>query len=487
LFCFVFLISPILLFAKTYYVDNLGNDLNSGQSIPFAFKTIPKAISVVQPGDVIYVRGGIHTYNSTIGITKSGTKTDTCFLVNFPGERPVLDFAPTSSGTKGINITGNYWHIKGFDIRQAGDNGLNISGGANNLVEFCSFYENEDSGVQLGSGAHANTFVNCDSYFNADPPDYGDADGFAPKLDVGTNNRFVGCRSWGNCDDGWDGYMRGATNVTTILENCWTWGNGYLKNGTDPGSQANGNGFKMGGGDNGNSEGLTHHFYLLNCLSFYNKGKGFDQNNNVGSMSMVNCTGYKDKIANYRIKQALATGQKLTLTNCVSFDGGVELGSFAVQKTNSWLSPFIVSANDFVSLDTTGISGARQSDGSLPDIAFMHLAAGSDLIDGGTYVGRAYFGQAPDLGAFEFAFSSSASLFSNRKEIRVKNGRVYPTLGTRIPTTIKLRLTNLNGQILFEKSEGPGTNSFSLPPLKRGVYLIEVTIGEERVLKKIAV
>ncbi len=31
---------------------------------------------------------------------------------------------------------------------------------------------------------------NCDSYYNADPPDYGDADGFAPKLTVVTADDF---------------------------------------------------------------------------------------------------------------------------------------------------------------------------------------------------------------------------------------------------------------------------------------------------------
>ncbi|NIV12940.1 MAG: hypothetical protein GWN62_17160, partial [Aliifodinibius sp.] len=49
---------------------------------------------------------------------------------------------------------------------------------------------------------------------------------------------------------------RGTDDITTTVENCWTWGNGYLEDGSDPGPQANGNGFKMGGGDNGNSDSL---------------------------------------------------------------------------------------------------------------------------------------------------------------------------------------------------------------------------------------
>jgi hypothetical protein len=41
-----------------------------------------------------------------------------------------------------------------------------------------------------------------------------------------------------NVDDGWGGYLRGAENMTTIVENCWTWGNGYLEDGTDPGCKS---------------------------------------------------------------------------------------------------------------------------------------------------------------------------------------------------------------------------------------------------------
>jgi hypothetical protein len=192
------------------------------------------------------------------------------------GERPRLDFGGQVFGSKGISLKANYWIIRGFDVQGAGDNGLEINGGSNNLIEYCAFYENRDSGLQLSNGAANNHIINCDSYNNADPPNYGNADGFAPKLTVGTGNYFYGCRAWGNCDDGWDGYLRGATDVTTTLEYCWTWGNGYLKDGSDPGSQANGNGFKIGGGDNSNSAQLMHHAILKYCAAFGNKNKGFD-------------------------------------------------------------------------------------------------------------------------------------------------------------------------------------------------------------------
>jgi hypothetical protein len=296
-------------------------------------------------------------------------------------------------------LSGNYWHLKGFTIRYAGDNGLYISG-SNNIIEFCAFYENCDSGLQLDSGASNNQIINCDSYYNYDylsDPNGGNADGFSPKLTVGTDNYFYGCRSWQNSDDGYDGYLSTSDDVNTTYENCWCFKNGYLKSGAD--SNGNGNGFKMGGST---AKDKRHNVIYKNCLSFNNRVKGFDQNNDKGSITLYNCTAFSNGTNNYSIPLALASGKTATVTNCVSAGtGGLNLGGFVVQTTNSWMSPFVVTNADFVSIDPNAAYGARKADGSLPDIAFMRLANGSDLIDGGTDVGLPYNGIAPDLGAFE--------------------------------------------------------------------------------------
>jgi len=395
------LISTYHFYGQIYVAPN-GDDANPG-TLQQPYATFPKAILEAMPGDTIYARGGVYDIINTITITavKSGTADQLYTLTAYNDEVPILDFSAQPLGSKGISLRANYWHFKGLQITGAGDNGMEIDFGSHNIIEQCQFYRNRDSGLQLSQGSSFNRVINCDSYFNADPPDYADADGFAPKLTVGDSNYFYGCRAWVNCDDGWDGYLRGADDVTTILENCWTWGNGYLEDGSDPGPQANGNGFKMGGGDNSNSDLLMHHVTLINCVAFSNKSKGFDQNNNVGSMTLFNCAGYKNQAANYRIQRPLNPGQILTIKNSASYQGNVQLGNFAVQETNSWLPPFVVTADDFLSLDSSFSSAPRLPDGSLPEIEFLHLAEGSDLIDAGVDLGLPYYGAAPDLGAFE--------------------------------------------------------------------------------------
>ena len=468
---------------QPWYVATTGSDSNAG-TLSSPFKSIEKAVSVVKGGETIYLRGGTYNLTATITLSKSGAENTVISVIAYPGEVPVLNFSAQtqSSGNRGLVLTGSWWHIKGISITGAGDNGMIISGGNNNLIDQCSFYRNRDTGLQIDNGASDNQVRNCDSYFNADPPDNDDADGFAPKLTAGSGNSFYGCRAWRNSDDGWDGYLRGTNDITTTLEYCWAFENGFLENGTDAGENANGNGFKMGGSDD---KMLMHNFILKNCLAFGNKSKGFDQNNNRGSMTLYNCTGHNNGADNYRISQALAAGKALTLKNCAELGGKVSIGTFAVQEKNSWLTPFYVTAADFRSTNTTGVTGPRKSDGSLPHIEYMHLAAGSDLIDAGVDVGIPFAGTAPDLGCFEtgltgvirFSTSGPATFYPN--PVRATG---YIRFDAEEAGYCGIRLHDVTGRLIkttAEKQIDPGeiTLTVDLSDMCDGIYFCRLLMN----------
>jgi hypothetical protein len=176
-----------------------------------------------------------------------------------------------NSSNRGINLKSNYWHIKGIDIYGAGDNGMNISG-SYNTIESADFTKTTTRSANRRRGAY-NNILNCDSFYNADSS-LENADGFAPELDLGTGNYFYGCRAWQNLDDGYDGYLRGAKR-NNDLRKLLAFKNGYLKSGVSSGGD--GNGFKMGGSDD---KTLRHNIIMINCMSFSNAVKGFDQNSN---------------------------------------------------------------------------------------------------------------------------------------------------------------------------------------------------------------
>lgn len=201
-------------------------------------------------------------------------------------------------------------------------------------------------------------------------------------------------------------------------------------------------------------------------------------------MILYNCTGYHNVGNNFSISQTLATGKILEVKNCVAVDNKVALGSFAIQATNSWMTGFSVSAADFVSLDTTGVSAPRKADGSLPDVAFVHLAEGSDLIDRGTNVEIPYNGNGPDLGAFESDFSTGTTFIPNAEK-EFKAAFVDQNLVIRLNATtgnpLKIQLFRINGQAVLstEITRANQVSEINCSQLTSGIYVLKISSGSE--------
>jgi len=88
---------------------------------------------------------------------------------------------------------------------------------------------------------------------------------------------------------------------------------------------------------------------------------------------------------------------------------------------NTWDLNLTPAAKDFLSISDASVSGTgqtvettslalgpRQADGSLPNVDFLKLAAGSAMIDKGTDVGLQFVGAAPDLGAYEYGAAGAS-------------------------------------------------------------------------------
>lgn len=355
------------------------------------------ALTNVKAGQTVFLKGGNYVVNSKIRLSISGTSgNEITMLGQTEGTRAKLDFSSMSenSSNQGIDLSGNFWHIKGIDIYKAGDNGMQIKGN-NNLIEFCAFSECSDTGLQISNGASNNTILNCDSYFNADSTKE-NADGFACKMDVGSGNKFVGCRAWQNLDDGWDGYLRGTDNITTTYENCWAVKNGYLKSGEV--GTGDGNGFKTGGSDD---KLLKHNASYKNCISVGNTHDGFDHNSNSGIVEIYNCTAF-DNGKNYSFSNTNPL-ERLIIKNSVALgDYGSTKASVLDITNNSWQNGISVTEADFQSINYEQLLLPRKADGSLPEVTCFKLNSESQLIDKGIDVGLPFNGSAPDLGAFEY-------------------------------------------------------------------------------------
>jgi pectate disaccharide-lyase len=284
------------------YVSPTGNDSNAGtQAAPF--KTLTRAHQAASAGKTIWMLPGTHAWNATVSLTKSGAQGSAIVVSGAAGSRPLIDFAAQTRGadSRGIEISGNYWHFKNLELANAGDNCIAISG-SNNTVENVVTHDCEDTGIQItvgssqaGNAAYGanNLILNCDSYNNFDVATGGEnADGFAAKLRIGPGNIFRGCRAWNNADDGWDLF---ASNDVVVIENSWAFSNGKV-DGQNP--AGDGNGFKLGGAPNGTDQGGAVHL-VRNTAAFENRACGYTRNNNPSVPSASDCKVRDNPSGNY--------------------------------------------------------------------------------------------------------------------------------------------------------------------------------------------
>jgi len=442
--------------AADIHVATNGNDSNPGtEEAPL--QTIHKAVEMVSAGDRILIHEGTYMISERIKIPELPTTPDRrCEMRAWPDEaagKVVIDGSAMNHKTESafkmgrciyVNHLANYWTFYGLVLQNAEDNGMKIEG-SYNRVERCVFRWNNDTGLQIGmykdfsieetkslpiSGqpqynpsytyCRGNKVINCDAYENADLRSYngsddgGDADGFACKLFPGPGTEFHGCRAWTNSDDNWDLYM---VYHPVVIDHCWAWHAGYLKNGSEG---KNGNGFKLGGGGSAGGAAFEQSVgahVVTNCVAFENLHKGFDQNNAYEGMYVINCTAWGNEY-NYRFPTLFKYGT-MTIRNCIGWGATAQKSGVAVGNHeflspdkegyqepdtdyNSWTtldgcSPIkegykegktqIVTkdySGEFLSLSVADFMAERQQDGSLPDNGFARLKAGSVMKDKGT-------------------------------------------------------------------------------------------------------
>jgi Right handed beta helix region/Protein of unknown function (DUF1565) len=429
-------------FATEYYVATTGSDSNPGtQTSPFA--TLTKGASAAGPGDTVYIRGG--TYNPSDGFTfsKSGTSdTNRIKYWAYPGEVPVFDFSKASGHPDGFTVTGSWLHFKGIEICNLTEdtsaiNAIVISKASNDIMELMNTHHNQGSGIFISHGSGGHLFLNCDSHDNYDPTsaqgDGQNSDGFGVHYQAagdGTSTTIRGCRAWWNSDDGYD-FINQEFPVT--IENSWAFGSGFSNYGAGRPADGNGNGFKIGS----SKTGIRH--LVQNNVAWGCKASGFYANHSSGGNTWYNNTSFQNGTQFNMLASTWSApngggtrtdGVKLTgdkahiLRNNIGFPNKneyMDAATYGVDtQFNTWDLNITPAAKDFLSItdatvggtgqaiETTSLAlGPRQADGSLPNVDFMKLAAGSAMIDKGTDVKLPFVGAAPDLGAYEYGASGA--------------------------------------------------------------------------------
>ncbi|WP_430809858.1 MULTISPECIES: right-handed parallel beta-helix repeat-containing protein [unclassified Carboxylicivirga] len=389
------------------------------------------------------------------GIGKSGTKANPICYFAYPGETPILDgsqYIPDGNWNMAIGVEyAEYIHFRGLTVRNiyqyyhpAQAHGISTLAVANMTFENCVVHHVSGRGFYYESGAwtekygpgapftsDTTRYINCDAYSLCDSIDHTQsntpgnaADGYKLINYDGNLLVFDGCRAWDYSDDGFDPNPFGRMDMT----NCWAFNAKDRIFYQGAWHTMEGNGFKIGGRAAAYAPYDAYsNATVSNCIAANVPGRGFYNNleseiyNNaifLNNTSYLNGYGF----ANVYFGEPAPNGSIFRnnivygSTNVSAIQEPYEcaLGQPPYEESNNtWIydsgypyfqyNPAVtVSDNDFVSLDVNQLAQARKADGSLPDITFMQLAPGSDLIDAGTDVGLTYYGNSPDIGAIEY-------------------------------------------------------------------------------------
>ncbi len=399
----------------TIYCSPTGDDATGDGSRSKPYYSLSKAVALAVPGDTIYMRGGTYYYNATVHLSAKGTASKRFFILAFAGEKPILNWSnwkPANEDirfyARGITVdtSAAYWYLKGLELCYSPDNAVKCEG-EHTTFDQCIFDYNGDTGIQIGLNkddisvnanpehwAAYNVCINCDSYRNVDPAtNYENADGFACKLYAGKGNFFYGCRSWNNCDDGWDCYQ---TEYEVQFENCWSWHNGDPAIWGFSSFNGDGNGFKLGGANTA-CKMTVRRCVALNCM--WGATGGFAYNDNTDAITLLNCTAIHCG-RSYNMQQSAVN----IITNCADWGANrpapKDISTSSICTNCTWTLGITVDTTMFTTVAESAAIEPRQADGSLPT-KFARLVSGSALLDKGKDIGFAFTGSAPDLGAYE--------------------------------------------------------------------------------------
>lgn len=435
------------------FMATTGSDENDG-TINRPFATLGKAKSVIDIAennvDTLYIRGGSYNIDesqimdnersttwsyvfdfSANSSTRTGSSSKRICYWGFNGERPVFNMSAIRPGKRVLvfYMARSFYHFKNFEIvgTQVSVQGHTQSecfrndGANHSIYENIAMHDGMAIGFYLVRGQN-NLVLNCDAYNNYDNYSQGvyggNVDGFGGHPNAtGTGNVFRGCRAWWNSDDGFD--LINA-HVPYIIENCWSFYNGY-----QPGtfvSAGDGAGFKSGGygmSATPNVPAIIPVHVVKGCLAYRNKNQGFYANHHLGGIEWYNNTSYYNP-SNFNMLNRKSASEAIDdpdggyghiLKNNLSYSPrsngrdiiNINLSRCTVTNNSFLMNPEMnITADDFITVvesNAAQLMMKRKADGSLPDIDFLRPKQGSQVIGLGIELGIPYTGTT--LGCFQ--------------------------------------------------------------------------------------
>ncbi|MEN6363422.1 MAG: right-handed parallel beta-helix repeat-containing protein [Bacteroidales bacterium] len=231
---------------------------------------------------------------------------------------------------------------------------------------------------------------------------------------------------------------------------------------------------------------------LTNCIVAENKGVDFMNVSSAGTATLQNCTFAANKNAALEavgMNFPLSTSAS-TITNCIFYNAsaapivsavdpivsycGFESGAKPTYATNSIETILSTSFADVVNGD-------------------WHLVLGSSAVNAGTTIAAITTdiegtlrpqGAAYDMGAYELTTSTALNL-TNDFNYKIQVNSISKSILIDAPAQSNIRIFQMNGGVVSLANNTSGSLVVNTSTYNKGVYMVEITSNEKRVVQKI--
>ncbi len=139
-------------YLSAWFVAPSGADSNPG-SIERPLATFTAALTLAQPGDVVYARAGTYSPSTTIDLTGAGTAAAPILFGSYNNERAVIDGSAIPFGQPTLRISGQYLVVQNFEVMNSQGAAMDVPSGQSITIINNSIHDSRAQAIVVGDGS----------------------------------------------------------------------------------------------------------------------------------------------------------------------------------------------------------------------------------------------------------------------------------------------------------------------------------------------
>ena len=229
---------------------------------------------------------------------------------------------------------------------------------------------------------------------------------------------------------------------------------------------------------------ITYCLFVDN-YTMYSSGGAIHTLGIGNNMSFENCTMYGNSAVTGDGGAVYLAYATASFVNCIVYDNPgmysddifVDIGSSAEINYSNLTMPDGASGGNNINENPQFVDAANLD---------FHLEETSPCIDAGTDIGYEYYGDAPDMGCYEYGLPTAIDSYENQ-ELLIYPNPVKGVFSIKNSESMKtLKILDIDGKLMIDrKLENANKISMDISDFKNGIYIISIETESQILVSRI--